>query len=70
MFVEFSADPASHLYGGQITDFARVLDANGVPMAILPTPLGHSWAAVRDQVPTMLAILAARQARLGVFAGA
>ena len=70
MFVAFSADPASHLYAGQITAFARVLDANGVAMAILPTRLGHSWAAVRDQVPTMLALLAARQAELRVFAGA
>jgi enterochelin esterase-like enzyme len=67
LFVAFSADPANHFYGDQITAFAGVLDAAGVPMAILPTPLGHSWAAVREQLPDMLAMLAARQVQLGVF---
>lgn len=67
MFIAFSADPANRFYGDQITKFAGVLDAAGVPMAILPTPLGHSWAAVREQLPAMLSILAARQVQLGVF---
>jgi enterochelin esterase-like enzyme len=67
MFLAFSADPANRFYGDQITAFAGVLDAVGVPMAILPTPLGHSWAAVREQLPDMLAMLAERQVMLGVF---
>jgi hypothetical protein len=36
-------------------------------MAILPTPLGHSWSAVREQLPTMMLILAERQVTLGVL---
>jgi len=68
MFVAFSADPANQFYGDQITAFANVLDSAGVPIAILPTPLGHSWAAVREQLPDMLQLLAERQVQLGVFA--
>jgi len=67
MFLTLSADPANHFYGTQLTTFARVLDANGVAMAILPSPLGHSWTGVREQLPEVLEMLAARQARLGVF---
>ncbi len=69
MFVAFSADPGNTFYGAQITAFAKVLDANGVSVAILPTPLGHSWAAVREGVPAVLSMLAARQVTLGVFTG-
>ena len=68
MFLTFSADPANRFYGDQITTFAGVLDAANVAFAILPTPLGHSWAAVREQLPDVLAILAARMVKLGVFA--
>jgi enterochelin esterase-like enzyme len=67
LFIAFSADPANRFYGDQITAFANVLDQSSVSMAILPTPLGHSWAAVREQLPTMLGILAERQVKLGVF---
>jgi enterochelin esterase-like enzyme len=67
LFVTFSADPANHFYGDQITAFAGVLAASNVPIGILPTPLGHSWAAVREQLPDVLALLAARQVKLGVF---
>ncbi len=69
LFMTFSADPANHFYGEQITAFSKVLDSNGVSMAILPDPLGHSWAAVREQLPGVLSLLAARQVRLGVFKG-
>jgi S-formylglutathione hydrolase FrmB len=67
MFLAFSADPANRFYGDQITEFAGVLASAGVALAILPTPLGHSWTAVREQLPGMLSILAARQVQLGVF---
>ena len=43
-----------------------VLDANRASPADSP---GVHWSAVREQVPTMLEILAVRQARLGVFMG-
>jgi enterochelin esterase-like enzyme len=69
IFMAMSASPDDWFYGTQVSQFARVLDANGVPMAILPTTLGHSWAAIRDQLPMMLTILVARQAKLGVFGG-
>ena len=69
LFMTFSADPANHFYGDQITEFAKVADGSGVAIGILPTPLGHSWAAVREQLPGVLAILAARQVQLGVFGG-
>ena len=69
LFVAFSADPANAFYGAQITAFAHVLDASGASVAILPTPLGHSWAAVREQVPAVLTILAERQVTLGMFLG-
>jgi enterochelin esterase-like enzyme len=69
MFFTFSADPDNHFYGDQITAFADVLDANQVAFAILPTPLGHSWSAVREQLPGVLSLLAARQVQLGVFKG-
>ena len=67
LFLTFSADPANRFYGDQITEFANSLTASGVPIAILPTPLGHSWAAVREQLPDVLTLLAARQVTLGVF---
>ena len=67
IFLAFSADLASRFYADQITEFAGVLNAAGVPFAILPTPLGHSWAAVREQLPGVLAMIAARQVELGVF---
>jgi hypothetical protein len=67
LFLTFSADPQNRFYGDQITAFSNVLDANGVSIGILPTPLGHSWAAVREQLPGMLSLLASRQVLLGVF---
>ena len=61
------ADPTNGLYGTQIEKFAAVLRAAGIALAILPTPLGHSWDAVRQLVPTMLELVAGRMVNLGVF---
>jgi enterochelin esterase-like enzyme len=67
MFFTFSADPTNRFYANEVSSFSGVLTANRVPFAVLPTPFGHSWAAVREQFPAMLGLLAARQVHLGVF---
>ena len=67
LFYELAADPASPVYGKQMRDFAAVLHGSGVPMALFPTSLGHSWAAARLIVPTMLRLWAGRMVALGVF---
>jgi enterochelin esterase-like enzyme len=67
LFFVLEADPTNGLYGTQIEKFAAVLRAAGIALAILPTPLGHSWDAVRQLVPTMLELVAGRMVNLGVF---
>jgi len=67
LFYVMEADPTQGFYGPQMADFAAVLHAAGVPMAVIPTPLGHSWAAARRIVPTMLELVAGRMVSLGVF---
>ena len=67
LFVEMEADPTQGFYGPQMAKFAAVLAAAGVPMALFPTPLGHSWAGARAIVPTMLELVAGRMVSLGVF---
>ena len=67
LFVEMEADPTQGFYGPQMARFAAVLAAAGVPMALFPTPLGHSWAGARAIVPTMLELVAERMVSLGVF---
>lgn len=66
-YVVLSADLHNAFFGPQLRAFARALAAAGVPMAILPAPLGHSWQTQRDQLPTVLEMLAARMVQLGVF---
>jgi S-formylglutathione hydrolase FrmB len=67
LFLALSADPANRFYADQISTFAGVLSAADIPFGILPTPLGHSWAAVREQLPGLLAMVASRQLQRGVF---
>jgi enterochelin esterase-like enzyme len=67
MFYEIVADPRNPVYGTQMAKFAAVLHDSGVPMALFPTSLGHTWEAAREFVPTMLRLLAARMVSLGVF---
>jgi enterochelin esterase-like enzyme len=69
MFFELSAAPNGPFYGPQYVAFARVLHAGGIAVALFPTSLGHSWAAVRAQLPEVLATLGEREAALDVFAG-
>jgi enterochelin esterase-like enzyme len=67
LFYVMAADPTQGFYGPQMAKFAAVLHAAGVAMAIIPTPLGHSWDAARQLVPTMLELVAGRMVTLGVF---
>jgi enterochelin esterase-like enzyme len=66
-YVVLSADLHNAFFGPQLETFAKALAAVGVPMAILPAPLGHSWQTQRDQLPTVLEMLAGRMVQLGVF---
>ncbi|HYL40440.1 MAG TPA: alpha/beta hydrolase-fold protein [Candidatus Binatus sp.] len=68
LFVELSANPVAALYGPQYVAFSRVLDGAGIPLALFPTPLGHAWAAIRDQLPQMLTDWGERMTMLSVFA--
>lgn len=67
LFYVMAADATQGFYGPQMEKFAAVLHAAGVPMAIIPTPLGHSWDAATQLLPTMLELVAGRMATLGVF---
>lgn len=67
LFIELASNPAAPFYGAQYTTFSRVLDAAGIPVALFPDPLGHAWADVRTQLPSMLHDWAERMAALQVF---
>jgi hypothetical protein len=70
LFFVMASDPEQGLYGPQMKQLAGVLDSARVPMAVIPTALGHSWEAARTLVPTMLELVAGRMVSLGVFAPA
>jgi len=67
LFYVMAADSTQGFYGPQMEKFAAVLDGAGVAMAIFPTPLGHSWDAAQQLLPTMLELVAGRMVTLGVF---
>lgn len=67
LFYVMAADSTQGFYGPQMEQFAAVLHGAGVPMAIIPTPLGHSWDAATQLLPTMLELVAGRMVALGVF---
>jgi enterochelin esterase-like enzyme len=69
LFFVLCADPTNPFYGTQLAQFTHVLDGAGVPMAVFPTPLGHTWAAARTFLPSMLQLVAQRMASQGVFGG-
>lgn len=66
-FVVLSADLGNAFFGQQLRAYAAALQAAGVPMAILPAPLGHSWQTQRAQLPGVLEMVAARMVQLGVL---
>jgi enterochelin esterase-like enzyme len=67
LFFELEAAPHEAFFGPQYTAFASTLHNDGVPLALFPTSLGHSWSAVRSVEPRMLTTLGERWAALGVF---
>jgi enterochelin esterase-like enzyme len=67
LFFALSADPREQFYGPQYVTFAAALQTNGIAVALFPTPLGHAWAALRQQLPSVLETLASHQAETGVF---
>jgi enterochelin esterase-like enzyme len=67
LFLVISGDPSEAFYGPQIRAFTAQLQLHHVPFALLPDSHGHAWAAVRDQFPAAMELLAARQVKLGVF---
>ena len=67
LFFMLSADPSQPFYGPQYLALAGTLRQAGIAVDLFPTPLGHSWAAPRAQLPAMLATLGRREAALGVF---
>jgi enterochelin esterase-like enzyme len=67
LFLVISGDPSEAFYGPQIRTFAAKLQQDAIPFGLLPDNHGHAWTAVRDQFPTAMEFLAARQVKLGVF---
>lgn len=67
LFFMLSADPSHSFYGPQYLAMAGTLRQAGIAVDLFPTPLGHSWAAPRAQLPEMLAALGQREAALSVF---
>ena len=60
-------DPAAAFLGTQLNDFAALTRRLGYAVTVFDTPLGHSWLAVRELMPSALAAIGARQATEGVF---
>lgn len=67
LFIELSANPASAFYGPQYRTFGAAVHRAGVALALFPSPTGHSWVTVRNQLPEVLGALAAREVVTGVF---
>jgi len=67
LLIELEADPNNRFYGMQYDQFSNELEAAGIPVALFPTPLGHSWIAPRVYLPAVLTTLAAHEVALGAF---
>jgi len=67
LFYVMEADPNNPVYGPQMAQFSNVLHGVGASLAVIPTPLGHSWSAARTIIPVMLTMVAGRMVHLGVF---
>jgi len=67
LLIELEADPTNPFYGVQYNQFSSDLEAAGIPAALFPTPLGHSWIAPRVFLPAILTTLAEHEAALGAF---
>lgn len=67
LLFELEADPTNPFYGAQYQQFSAELEAAGIPVALYPTPLGHSWIAPRVYLPATLTTLAQHEVALGAF---
>jgi enterochelin esterase-like enzyme len=65
LFVVLSGTAWETFYGPQYTAFRHALSAAGVPHVLMPSPLAHSWANTRAQLPAALNALASRAAANG-----
>jgi len=68
LLIELEADPTHPFYGTQYQQFSAALEAAGIPVALFPTPLGHSWIAPRVLLPAILTTMAQHEVALGAFA--
>ncbi len=68
LFFVLATDASNRAALDQVRAFKSLLESSGAPFAVLPSPNGLSWVAVRKQLPGALGLLAARQVGLGVFA--
>jgi enterochelin esterase-like enzyme len=67
LFLELSGSPTEAFFGPQYRAFGAAVRGSGVALALFPTPLGHSWSAVRAELTAVLETLAAREVQQGVF---
>jgi len=67
MFMVMEADPTEAFFGPQYNAMVTAAHAAGISLALLPSGLGHSWAAPRALMSKALVLLAERQNAWGVF---
>ena len=67
MFMVMEADPTEAFFGPQYNAMVTAAHAGGVSLALLPSGLGHSWAAPRNLMGKALVLVADRQNASGVF---
>jgi hypothetical protein len=61
------ADPTEAFFGPQYNAMVKTANGAGVSLALLPSGLGHSWAAPRGLMGQALMLIAERQDAAGVF---
>ncbi|MHB8459439.1 MAG: alpha/beta hydrolase [Candidatus Limnocylindrales bacterium] len=67
LFIVLEAQPNDPLFGAEYARFATALSGAGIAHATIPIlGVGHSWAAVRTTLESVLRLLAERQVRMGV----
>jgi hypothetical protein len=65
MFFALTAKPSQLFYGAYFTSFGAELTRLGVPCALLPVTIGHSWTEARVTIGPLLRLLAGRMVFLG-----
>jgi hypothetical protein len=69
LFFVIVAKPTNRFYGYYYRSFGSELAHLGVPCALLPDDLGHSWIEARMVFGPVLELLAGHMSATGVFAG-